>query len=70
MIHLTQEAIHAEQQERLRVAGQQRLIAAAAAEHRRQRRAAQAARPSQIRRAVRALRQAAAEGLRAHTTSK
>ncbi|MGP3636358.1 hypothetical protein ACTU45_23895 [Streptomyces sp. 24-1644] len=38
LIHLTPEAIHAEMQERLRVAGQPRLVAAAAAERRRQRR--------------------------------
>ncbi|MGW3061575.1 hypothetical protein ACWC98_37520 [Streptomyces goshikiensis] len=70
MIHLTPEAIHAEHQERLRVAGQQRLVAVDAAEHRAKRRAAQTARPSRILRAVRVLRRTAAEGLRADHTSK
>ncbi|MFD6470750.1 hypothetical protein [Streptomyces goshikiensis] len=70
MIHHTPEAIQAEIQERLRVAGHQRLVAAAAAERRRQRRARRAARPGRMRRAVRTLRRAAAEGLRAHHTSK
>ncbi|MFE0773312.1 hypothetical protein [Streptomyces sp. NPDC058861] len=64
MIHFTPEAIYAEQQERLRYAGQQRLVAAAAAERRRQLRAVRAARPSRIRRAVRALRRTVAQGLR------
>lgn len=57
-------------QERLRVAGHQRLVAAAAAERRRQRRARRAARPGWMRRAVRTLRRAAAEGLRVHDSIK
>ncbi|MFJ5635276.1 hypothetical protein ACIQF5_21900 [Streptomyces goshikiensis] len=72
MIHHTPEAIQAEMQERLRVAGHQRLVAAAAAaaERRRQRRARRAARPGWVRRAVRTLRRAAAEGLRVHDSIK
>ncbi|MFE4304851.1 hypothetical protein OG730_41375 (plasmid) [Streptomyces sp. NBC_01298] len=70
MIHHTPEAIQAEMQERLRVAGHQRLVAAAAAERRRQRRARRAARPGWMRRAVRTLRRAAAEGLRVHDSIK
>lgn len=77
MIHHTPESLHAETQERLRVARRQREIAGAAAELRRRRRAERAAHPGRLRstirrlhRAVQVLRRAAAHSLRARNSRK
>ncbi|MFH8273519.1 hypothetical protein [Streptomyces roseolus] len=67
LIHHTPEAIHAETQQRLHLAGKQSLVAASTAM---QLLPLPAARPGRIRRAARAIRRAAAESLRPHPTRK